>query len=159
MVAERGGRVYSGNEGMRAALLIRLYLPLHSCLHRETPALQAAAVTAVLFCPLYQTPDKIPRIIPPAISEGNTGDVYRVPQMTDNHSPFSGKLSETVRKFREKILVKLHTFARVISDRRAPLRFVPSPSFRRWLPYPPPTRKISPRLWILYSRAIFGGHE
>jgi len=33
---DRTRRGDPGNEGMRAALLIRVYLPLHSCLHRET---------------------------------------------------------------------------------------------------------------------------
>jgi len=43
---DRTGRGDPGNEGMRAALLIRVYLPLHSCLHRET---SVALTLAVLF--------------------------------------------------------------------------------------------------------------
>lgn len=37
----------SGNEGMRAALLIRVYLPLHSCLYRETSALRSRALVFI----------------------------------------------------------------------------------------------------------------
>lgn len=55
-----------GNEGMRAALLIRVYLPLHSCLHRETSiALRDRAQRTTVFF-IMRANKKNCRIISPA---------------------------------------------------------------------------------------------